>query len=126
MLEQPMFEGIYDEETSRKKGNSKKPVNIKDNKIKKKNISSDGSKDKNRKIAVSSKKKNYVTIAGDCEYLRDNKLGLYCAMGTRKIRRLKKGKKAQIVCLDCSETSKSYQEVSGVVLRKLEERKRNG
>ena len=126
MLEQPMFEGMYNEKTIRKKSNPKKSVNVKDNKIKKKNISSDGSKVKDGKTPISHNKEKYVTIANDCDYLRDNNLGLYCCWGTRKVRRLKKGKKSNIVCLDCDETGKSYMEVSDAVLRRLEEKKRNG
>ena len=51
-------------------------------------------KEKMNKIGVYE-----VIICNGCDHLRDNKLGLYCKMGTRRVRRFKKFDK--IVCLDC-------------------------
>lgn len=42
-----------------------------------------------------------VAIGTDCPYKRDNNLGLYCRLGTRKLKRIKKSGKEIIVCLDC-------------------------
>lgn len=44
-----------------------------------------------------------VTIATNCPYKRDNKLGLYCRLGKRNMKRIKKKGKEIIVCFDCEE-----------------------
>jgi len=129
MLEQPTFEGIYDETPKRKKNSSKKSDNNKDKRIKAKNIESDVRKGEDKKVTTSyssKKKKKFVNIANDCCYLRDNPVGLYCRIGTRKVRRLKNGNKTDIVCLDCDESGKPSREVTDAVYLRLEERKRNG
>lgn len=48
-------------------------------------------------------RKIIVAIGTDCPHKRDNNLGLYCRLGTRKLKRIKKKGKEIIVCLDCDE-----------------------
>ena len=47
-----------------------------------------------------------VTIGTNCEHKRDNGLGLYCMMGTRKLKKLQKNGKDVVICLDCDEPGK--------------------
>lgn len=48
-----------------------------------------------------------VTIGTNCKEKRDNNLGLYCRLGSRRLKRVKKrGKKEVIVCLNCDEPGK--------------------
>ena len=49
-----------------------------------------------------------VMDSENCINLRNNNLGIYCRLGTRRIKRFKD----KIVCLDCSESRCSWLEVS--------------
>lgn len=62
-----------------------------------------------------------VMVCDDCDNLKDNKLGLYCKNGTRRVRRFKEFNK--IVCLDCDANRINRLEVSKEEFEKLEKNK---
>jgi len=62
-----------------------------------------------------------VMICNGCDYLRDNKLGLYCRDGNRRIRRFNEFNK--IVCLDCDANKLDRLQVSKEEFYDLERRK---
>ena len=64
-----------------------------------------------------------VTVGTTCEWLRDNRLGLYCRLGTRVVRRIGKVK---IVCLDCDEQGKPVEDLSSGIYKRIKKRERNG
>lgn len=74
-----------------------------------KNEEDDFDKIKERMIAL-----NIFTVMNSkgCSYLKNNKLGIYCALGKKRIRRLKKNGEDLIVCLDCSESKLDWIDIS--------------
>lgn len=54
-----------------------------------------------------------VAVGTNCQHKRDNNLGLYCRLGSRKLKRVKKNGREHIICLDCDE-----QDTKKITLRK--------
>ena len=63
-----------------------------------------------------------VMVCDGCDNLKDNKLGLYCKIGTRRVRRFKEFNK--IVCLDCDANRINRLEVSKEEFENLERSKK--
>src|SRR4030042_1204718 len=122
---QAMFDGI-DDEIPEKDSIKKEPYN--NPKRIQENNKVVIEKEINDEVIVPSNKgkRKYVTLANDCNCLRDTKIGLYCKMGTRKMRRIKTGKKIDIVCLDCDESGKTSIEISDIIYAKIDNNGRNG
>lgn len=57
-----------------------------------------------------------VMLCNGCDHLRNNKLGIYCRNGTRRIRKLDE----KIVCLDCAENRLERLEISKDTFESLE------
>ena len=74
-----------------------------------KNEEDDFDKIKERMIALNIFQ---VMNSKGCSHLKNNKLGIYCSLGTKRIRRLKKDGEDFIVCLDCNESRLDWIEVS--------------
>ena len=71
-------------------------------------------KDKMDKIGIYE-----VMICNGCDNLRDNKLGVYCRSGTRKVVKFKEFNK--IVCLNCDANRIDRLQVSKEEFENLEE-----
>lgn len=75
--------------------------------------------------ARMEKTQRYEVINSEgCPHLKNNKLGIYCRMGTRRVKYLKQGKKEIIVCLDCDESRNNWVEVMKKEFEELERQKR--
>jgi len=70
--------------------------------------------------------RNKVVVSTNCKHVRDRNIGLYCRLGTRKVRRVKEKGESKIVCLDCDEIGKTYKDIKAKHFNELWDRKRNG
>lgn len=83
-----------------------------------KNEEDDFNKIKDRMIALNIFQ---VMNSKGCSHLKNNKLGIYCGLGTKRIRRLKKNGEDLIVCLDCNESRLDWIEISKEEFDSIEE-----
>jgi len=78
------------------------------------------------KIKANMLKTNrYDVMNSDgCSYLRDNGLGIYCMLGTRKVRRINKDGKDLMVCLDCDAGRSEWLEITKEEFESIEKKQK--